>query len=154
MLTVNGERLWQRPITALAVFDTDLRAGDRLTYTLFDDAGRVVAVSHQLALGDLETVAACPVTNPDGRFQAQLPIRPSHFMWGWSGTVRLWTALPVDGQSVDRKTVFWSASFPGGIEEAEPALEVTYRSLYAETPPPNPTKDDPPAATLQRTAGS
>lgn len=137
MLTVNGERFWQRPIAGLAVFDTDLRGGDRLTYTLFDDAGRIVAVSHEFPSGDRETVAACPVTYPDGRFQAPdpYPTEPVHVGMVWHGSEALWTALPVDGQSVERKTVFWSASFPGGTDGAEPELEVTYRRLDAETPP-------------------
>lgn len=31
--------------------------------------------------------------------------------------------------------MFWSAEFPGGVQEPEPSLGVTYRRLDAEQPP-------------------
>jgi hypothetical protein len=73
----------------------------------------------------------CPVTEasepgldpPDG-FSAPPPDDV------WYGTADLWTALPADGSSpVPRKSVWWSQNFPGGGEEEQPAVSVTWRRL-------------------------
>ncbi len=43
MLTVNGERSWQRPVARVAVFDTELVDGDRFELTSFDATGVSIA---------------------------------------------------------------------------------------------------------------
>ena len=142
MLTVNGERFFQRPVGGAAAFETDLRAGDRLIYTEFDSEGSVIGVRHELAEGDLTDrvqwmEGLCPVTYPDGRFHATepYPAQPAHVAMVWYGSDELWTALPVDGHGLGlSKTVFWSSAFPGGPQEPEPTLEVTYRRLDIEQP--------------------
>lgn len=47
----------------------------------------------------------------------------------WYGSTELWTALSVDGDHSPRKSVWWSANFPGGIVEGEPEVWVTWTRL-------------------------
>lgn len=44
MLTVNGERSWQRPVGRVAVFDNELVDGDRFQLTAFDATG--ISITH------------------------------------------------------------------------------------------------------------
>lgn len=46
----------------------------------------------------------------------------------WYGSEGLWTVLSLDGL-YERKTVFWSANFPGGTVEERPDLHVTWTRL-------------------------
>lgn len=52
----------------------------------------------------------------------------------WYGTDELWTALAVDGDHGGRKSVWWSTNFPGGIEEGQPEVHVTWTRLDTEKP--------------------
>jgi hypothetical protein len=47
----------------------------------------------------------------------------------WFGTADLWTALPDGTSPVPRKSVWWSRNFPGGAEEEQPEVSVTWRRL-------------------------
>ena len=47
----------------------------------------------------------------------------------WYGTENLWTALAVNGDHGGRKSVWWSANFPGGIDEEQPVVSVTWTRL-------------------------
>lgn len=50
----------------------------------------------------------------------------------WYGDDGLWTVLPLDGLYDERKTVFWSANFPGGTVEEQPELHVTWARLDSD----------------------
>lgn len=52
----------------------------------------------------------------------------------WYGSAELWTALAVDGDHGGRKSVWWSANFPGGIVEERPAVSVTWTRLGTDEP--------------------
>lgn len=52
----------------------------------------------------------------------------------WYGTEDLWTALPVDGDYVARKSVWWSTNFPGGMVEEQPEVWVTWTRLDIPEP--------------------
>jgi hypothetical protein len=47
----------------------------------------------------------------------------------WYGSEGLWTALPVDGEYLPRKSVWWSVDFPGGMVEERPDVSVTWTRL-------------------------
>lgn len=64
---------------------------------------------------------------PDG-----WPERPSSGLW--YGTADLWTVLPADGRHVPRKSVWWSANFPGGSVEPTPDIAVTWQRLDKPAP--------------------
>lgn len=49
----------------------------------------------------------------------------------WYGSDDLWTALATDGTHGPRKSVWWSANFPGGAVEERPDITVTYEKLDA-----------------------
>ena len=49
MLSVNGERRWQRPVGGVAVFDAELFDGDRLQLTAFDATGNPIDDQRQIA---------------------------------------------------------------------------------------------------------
>lgn len=78
------------------------------------------------------TTAACPVTIPaEGGFSPPEPWPADYPHDGmvWFGTDGLWTALSLDGDHDPRKSVWWSANFPGGQEEEQPPLDVVWRRL-------------------------
>jgi len=52
----------------------------------------------------------------------------------WYGTQELWTALSIDGNHSPRKSVWWSASFPGGIKEEQPQVTVIWTRLDTKEP--------------------
>ncbi len=62
------------------------------------------------------------------------PAEYPHAGMVWYGTPELWTALAVDGDHGIRKSVWWSANFPGGIEEEQPEVFVTWTRLDTEEP--------------------
>lgn len=76
--------------------------------------------------------SSCPVTIPGevGFVPPEpyppTPNAPNHV---WYGSDGLWTTLNADGSSDFRKSVWWSANFPGGLEEERPAISVTYQRL-------------------------
>lgn len=75
----------------------------------------------------------CPITIPDGDFTPppSHPAVPSTAESGdvWYGKAELFTVLPVDGEYPHRKSVWWSSEFPGGSEEEQPPITVTWTRL-------------------------
>lgn len=74
----------------------------------------------------------CPVTIPIGNFTPP-DTQPEHpAAWPdsvWYGSDDLWTVLSIDGSYQPRKSVWWSANFPGGGIENEPDITVRYTLL-------------------------
>jgi hypothetical protein len=86
-------------------------------------------------LSDLEH-NGCPWTEPeDDPFvpPSPYPAEPSEGFF-WYGTDALWTALPVDGNYGERKSVWWSVDFPGGGAEETPDIRVEWRAKGLATP--------------------
>jgi hypothetical protein len=52
----------------------------------------------------------------------------------WYGSEDLWTALPTDSDYGVRKSVWWSANFPGGMVEEQPDVVVTWTRIDTEEP--------------------
>jgi len=52
----------------------------------------------------------------------------------WYGSQELWTALATDGDHSPRKSVWWSANFPGGSVEERPDVTVTWTRLDTDQP--------------------
>ena len=78
-----------------------------------------------------EETFVCPITIPDGQPfvpPAPWPQTPTSSNMRWFGTDALWTPLDVEGHT-PRKSVWWSANFPGGVVEEMPELEVIYERL-------------------------
>ncbi len=73
----------------------------------------------------------CPVTIPSGNFTPPdtHAAAPADSGSVWHGTDDLWTSLPVSGKYLPRKSVWWSANFPGGGVEEVPDIRVEYRLL-------------------------
>lgn len=73
----------------------------------------------------------CPVTEPIAEFQPPEPYAPSRAVDGmiWYGTSDLWTVLKLDGRHSPRKSVWWSANFPGGRDEPMPVISITWTRL-------------------------
>jgi hypothetical protein len=76
---------------------------------------------------------ACPTTVPVGDFlpPSSHPPQPSTADSGdvWFGTDELFTVLPADGIYRQRKSVWWSTEFPGGDQEEQPPITVTWTRL-------------------------
>lgn len=86
-------------------------------------------------LSDLEH-NGCPWTKPEGNAfvpPSPYPADPPEGFF-WYGTEALWTALPVDGNYGERKSVWWSANFPGGGTEEDPDITVEWRAEGLATP--------------------
>ncbi len=62
------------------------------------------------------------------------PATPPSDDWAWYGTDELWTVIEIDG-STENKSVWWSAEFPGGTDEPNPPLTVTFERLDADVAP-------------------
>jgi hypothetical protein len=79
---------------------------------------------------DLGGAFECPITLPNPDFSPP-PGYPQDAEPGqaWFGSPGLWTVLPVDGAYGHRKSVWWSEHFPGGSEEEQPPITVTWRRL-------------------------
>lgn len=86
----------------------------------------------------------CPLTLPESLFTPPGPYPPDPVHEGliWYGSDELWTVLDINGTSGQRKSVWWSASFPGGGIEAEPEIGVTWEKL--DDPHHEPITDEPP----------
>lgn len=103
-----------------------------------DDGGEVTAGDQPEDAGDAgqageEPVAAgeCPVTTPPASAftpPEPWPATPPAGDVVWYGTDDLWTVLSIDGHT-PRKSVWWSAAFPGGGVEPEPEIAVVYERL-------------------------
>ena len=87
----------------------------------------------------------CPITIPNGFHPAvskkviytedlpapdPFPMPPEGMEW--HGDDDLWTALPLAGEIQERKSVWWSANFPGGTVEERPEVHVTWSQLDGE----------------------
>ena len=76
------------------------------------------------------TGRTCVVTVP---LEPGLTVPDSHpqepVLGRWYGTSNLWTVLETDGSYGSRKSVWWSANFPGGAIEERPDVVVTWRRL-------------------------
>lgn len=73
---------------------------------------------------------ACPVTIPPQPGFLPPDGYPSTPAFGvWYGTDGLWTVIETEGISRPRKTVLWSVNFPGGREEEQPKVDVTWTRL-------------------------
>lgn len=101
---------------------------------------------HEESQMEKKTDFECPVTiPPQPGFAASEPEKvtysehfPAPDPWPseyphegivWYGSEELWTALAIDGDHGGRKSVWWSVNFPGGIEEEQPDVSVTWTRL-------------------------
>lgn len=75
--------------------------------------------------------ADCSITIPERLFTppAPYPPDPVHDGMIWYGNDDLWTILEADGMIGYRKSVWWSANFPGISQEPEPEIAVTWEKL-------------------------
>lgn len=86
-------------------------------------------------LSDLEH-NGCPWTRPEeDPFvpPSPYPSKPPDGFF-WYGTDALWTALPIDGDYGERKSVWWSVNFPGGGTEEDPNIDVEWRARGLAVP--------------------
>ncbi len=121
------------------------RSGERPWWLLVAAAAVVVAGVAALQLGPTGTTSVdvadagtptCPVTvAPEAGFEPPepWPATPSAEEYAWYGTKDLWTVID-RGEHAPRKGVWWSANFPGGAEEEQPQLHITYRRLGSDEP--------------------
>ncbi len=134
----DGSMLWR--VTALrAQFNgTDLSSDGRLAIDLITPSGRRLldpdTGADQIPV-DETGAPACPVTVPDTAFTPPepWPEAPSSNDHVWFGTNDLWTVINRTGHT-PRKSVWWSANFPGGAVEEQPQLHTTYRRLGSDVP--------------------
>lgn len=109
------------------------------------------ADAHEESQTEKKTDFKCPVTiPPQPGFVASEPENvtysehfPAPDPWPreyphehmvWYGSEDLWTALAIDGDHGGRKSVWWSVNFPGGIEEEQPDVSVTWTRLDTAAP--------------------
>ncbi len=80
---------------------------------------------------DLADGDHCPVTVPSSTFTPPEPYRatPSDLDSVWYGTEDLWTYLSLDGSCRERKSVWWSVKFPGGVVGERPTVLVIWSRL-------------------------
>lgn len=92
------------------------------TVVFVRDGGPVPAASRE-----------CPVTAPTAEAfvppDPDLADRASELGYVWYGSDELWTVLDPDGGYSERKSVWWSANFPGGATENSPEITVVARRL-------------------------
>ncbi len=129
-----GEVLWRSPLPGGIFGGTDYGPDGRLAIEMLVgrrgillDPATGARIDERDTLGPFE----CPVTDPDaGGFvpPEPWPSTPSVPDAVWYGTEELWTILELEGHN-PRKSVWWSVNFPGGSEEGQPPLEVTYQRL-------------------------
>ena len=77
----------------------------------------------------------CPITEPNGYVPPETVTAPRLDEYRWHGTAELFTPFNADGSYFWRKTVLWSANFPGGSVEERPKVDVTWERLDVEPPP-------------------
>lgn len=139
MLTIDGVRSWTRPVSQIAVFVTDLRGGESVVATVFDQEGQVIQTNRLIAQNDETSneASVCPITYPTEVYTPPIgyPATSSGVDQAWYGTDDLWTTLPIDGAYAWRKSVWWSVGFPGGVEEGEPPIKVTWQRLDVDSDP-------------------
>ncbi len=111
----------------LAVFGDDVA----------DDVRRQAwATLSSLSAVDMEgTGPMCVVTVPPEPGLVVPDTHPEEPVFGvWYGTPDLWTVLETDGSYGPRKSLWWSANFPGGADEERPEVFVTWRRLDRAEP--------------------
>lgn len=97
----------------------------------------LVLVATAAVPGDADATFECPVTiPPQPGFSPPEPWAATYPHEGsvWYGDEELWTVLETDGTYGPRKSVWWSANFPGGAEEERPDLHVTWTRLDTDEP--------------------
>ena len=94
------------------------------------------ATLSSLSAVDMEgTGPMCVATVPPEPGLVVPDTHPKEPVFGrWYGTPDLWTVLEPDGSYGPRKSVWWSANFPGGAVEERPEVLVTWRRLDREEP--------------------
>ncbi len=137
----SGEILWRRDAAGAEVGGTDRGPDGSLAIVLaLGDGGRLLldpGTGDIVARTDPPAAFECPVTVPQRPGfvpPAPWPAAPSEPNTVWFGTEELWTVMDLDGRA-PRKSVWWSADFPGGSEEPRPPIEVVYQRLDVEAPP-------------------
>ena len=142
---LSGDVLWRTTIPGAAFGGTEFDPSGALALDITSPSGRFLLdpatgqiVSSGSELGNTGRYAAaddglftCPVTvAPDFPYTPPepWPPRPSSPNSIWYGTGDLWTVHERTGHT-PRKSVWWSARFPGGAAEPAPELSVTYRRL-------------------------
>lgn len=132
-LVAGGQRLFQRPIAGVAYFEIDGQLDQGIVMTTFDESGALMDQYRSPSSSGFD----CPVTlpiNPDFSPPDGYP-EDARVGQGWFGTADLWTVLPVDGAYDWRKSVWWSANFPGGAIEEDPPITVNWDRLDVEAEP-------------------
>lgn len=97
----------------------------------------LVLVATAAVPGDADATFECPVTIPhQPGFSPPEPWPDTYPHEGsvWYGNPGLWTVLETDSDYGPRKSVWWSAKFPGGAEEERPDLHVTWTRLDTDEP--------------------
>ncbi len=95
----------------------------------------LVLVATAAVPGEADATFECPVTiPPQPGFSPPEPWPDTYPHEGsvWYGNPGLWTVLETDGDYGPRKSVWWSANFPGGAEEERPDLHVIWTRLDAD----------------------
>ncbi len=129
-----GAILWRSEVEVLGVNGTDYGADGTtlgLGVDLIAETGLVDFRTGELLGITRHPAYDCPVTQPpqDGFVPPEpWPEQPNSDELVWFGSADLWTAINPDGH-IPRKSVWWSANFPGGIEEEMPAIQVVYERL-------------------------
>ncbi len=134
----NGRILWRREGVFDRVSGTDLAADGSLAVAVDSNRGPLLIDPNT---GENKAApirpGACPATiPPEPGFEPPLPWNPnpSDPETVWFGSADLWTVLDRAGHTL-RKSVWWSANFPGGGEEEMPEVEVIYERLDADDDP-------------------
>jgi len=84
---------------------------------------------------DADESGTCSVTIPSSGFIPPDPFQqtPSFEGTAWYGSRDLWTYLHLDGSYAPKKSFWWSDNFPGGAEEEQPQIMVTWSRLDSPT---------------------
>lgn len=136
----SGALAWAIQVAGATVDGTDVAAEGQLGISLATASGQVIVdpVDGELLTPvDAASVSAClPTRPPEVPFvpPAAWPKTPSSDDFVWFGTDDLWTVIDREGHT-PRKSVWWSANFPGGAIEERPELSVTYERLDSDDPP-------------------
>ena len=131
-----------RTRTSVADRSNRVAVGDDIVIGLGGLDGSEGVGATQLLIGRVGGVEAdaafsCPITPlPSEAFTPPDPyVSERGDGMVWYGSDELWTVLQDDGVYVQRKSVWWSVNFPGGVFEEEPEIAVTWERLDAEAAP-------------------
>lgn len=107
--------------------------GDEVADDVRAAAWRALSSLQLVDAGDGGLNCVVTVVRPPGL--AVPDTHPAESVFGyWYGTTDLWTVLTADGSYGARKSVWWSAQFPGGDREERPEISVTWRRLDVAQP--------------------